>query len=75
MLAPFLSMSTLKKVTILLPADLLKKAQATTGEGITPTIREGLELLAAGRAFAQLHALRGRVRFARSAAALREDRT
>jgi hypothetical protein len=71
----FPSVSPLRKVTILVPADLLKKAQATTGEGITPTIREGLALLAAGRSYERLHALRGRVRFANSAATLREDRT
>jgi hypothetical protein len=67
--------SALRKVTILVPADLLKRAQATTGEGITPTIREGLSLLAAGRAYDKLHALRGRVRFAKTAAQLRDDRT
>jgi hypothetical protein len=67
--------SALRKVTILVPADLLKRAQAATGEGITPTIREGLSLLAAGRAYEKLHALRGRVRFAKSAALLRDDRT
>lgn len=65
----------LKKITVFVPEDLLAKAQATTGEGITPTIRGGLELLAAGAAYERLHALRGRVRFARSAAALRDDRT
>lgn len=68
-------MVRLRKITVLVPADLLKKAQATTGEGITPTIREGLAFLAAGRAYEKLHALRGRVRFTKSAALLREDRT
>lgn len=68
-------MSALRNVTVLVPAALLAKAQATTGAGITPTIREGLSLLAAGRAYEKLHALRGRVVFAKTAALLRDDRT
>jgi hypothetical protein len=34
------------RVTVELPADLLKRARASTGEGITGTIRRGLELVA-----------------------------
>lgn len=63
-----------KKVTIVLPDELLARAQKATGEGITPTIRRGLELVAAGRAFARLRKLRGKVRFSVDLAALREDR-
>jgi len=47
-------METARKITILIPNNLLKKAQAATGEGITPTIRQGLELVAAGKAYAEL---------------------
>jgi hypothetical protein len=40
-------MQELKKVTVMLPADLLERATMATGKGITPTIREGLEAMAA----------------------------
>jgi hypothetical protein len=63
-----------KKVTIVLSDDLLERAQRATGEGITPTIRRGLELVAAGKAFARLRKLRGKVRFNLDLDTLREDR-
>jgi hypothetical protein len=56
-------MPTMKKVTVEVPADLLRKAQKSTGEGITGTIRKGLELVAAGRSYEELRRLRGRVPF------------
>ena len=64
-----------KKVTVVLPDDLLDRAQEATGEGITPTIRRGLELVAAGKAFARLRTLRGKVRFSVDVALLRDDRS
>jgi hypothetical protein len=62
------------RVTVELPADLLKRARASTGEGITGTIRRGLELVAAARAQERLRALRGKVRFSIDLDQLREDR-
>jgi len=62
------------RVTVELPADLLKRARASTGEGITGTIRRGLELVAAARAQERLQALRGKVRFSIDLDDLREDR-
>lgn len=62
------------KVTVELPADLLSRARKTTGEGITATIRRGLELVASTRAQEQLRALRGRVKLSIDVAALRQDR-
>lgn len=62
------------KVTVELPADLLERARRSTGEGITATIRRGLELVASTRAQEQLRGLRGRVKFSIDLAALREDR-
>ena len=44
-------MSGARKVTVELPADLLRRAQKSTGDGITSTIRRGLELVAAGEAY------------------------
>ena len=34
----------IRKLTIEVPEDLLAKAIAVTGQGITPTVRKGLEL-------------------------------
>ena len=62
------------KVTVELPAELLARARKTTGEGITATIRRGLELVASARAQEQLRGLRGRVKFSIDLAALRQDR-
>ncbi len=62
------------KVTVELPADLLERAQKSTGEGITGTIRRGLELVAAARAQEQLRALRGKVKFSLDIAASRSDK-
>jgi len=61
------------KVTVELPAELLEKARKTTGEGITGTIRRGLELVAAARAQDELKALRGKVKFSLDIAASRGD--
>jgi hypothetical protein len=63
-----------KKITVQIPAGPLKKAQEAIGRGITPTIRQGLELVAAGRAFEKIRALRGQVRFSVDWRTLREDR-
>lgn len=62
------------KVTVELPADLLERARKSTGEGITATIRRGLEMVAATRAQERLLALRGKVKFSIDLDKLREDR-
>jgi hypothetical protein len=65
---------TIRKVTVELPADLLRRAQKSSGEGVTSTIRRGLELVAAGRAYRDLRRLKGRVAFSLDLDDLREDR-
>ena len=67
-------METAKKITVQIPETLLKKAQKATGLGITPTIRQGLQLVAAGRAYGKLRQLKGKVKFSLDLKALREDR-
>jgi len=62
------------KVTVELPADLLERARRSTGEGITSTIRRGLELVASARAQRELAGLRGKVKFTLDLAASRADR-
>jgi hypothetical protein len=63
-----------RKVTVELPDALLRKAQRSTGEGVTATIRRGLELVAASHAYDELRRLRGRVTFSVEWKKLRSDR-
>jgi hypothetical protein len=67
-------MATARKVTVEIPAGLLEKAQQASGSGITQTIRTGLQLLAASKAYDDLRQLRGKVRFSRTFEELKEDR-
>jgi hypothetical protein len=67
-------MANTRKVTVEVPVELLDKAQQASGSGITQTIRTGLQLVAASRAYACLRQLRGKVRFSRSLAELKSDR-
>jgi hypothetical protein len=67
-------MDAAKKVTVHVSEDLLRRAQEATGQGITPTIRRGLELVAASRAYEKLRGLRGRVKIDLDLKQLREDR-
>jgi len=56
------------------PEDLLERALEASGEGVTATVRRGLRLVAAGRAYEDLRRLRGKVRFGIDLETLREDR-
>jgi len=53
-------MSIAKKITVILPQDLLKRALKASGEGITPTLRRGLELVAAKDTYEALLKLKGK---------------
>ncbi len=63
----------LKKLTIQVPEELLERATAASGQGITPTVRRGLELMAASGAYAKLRRLKGKVKFHIKLTELRED--
>jgi hypothetical protein len=67
-------MPTARKITVEVPAVLLTKAQKASGAGITQTIRTGLELVAAGRAYERLLKLQGKVRFSQTLEELKADR-
>jgi hypothetical protein len=67
-------MGAARKITVEVPLELLRKAQRSTGAGVTATIRHGLELVAASHAYEALRGLRGRVKFSVSWKRLREDR-
>jgi hypothetical protein len=67
-------MAGVRKITVHVPDDLLKKAQRETGEGVTETVRQGLSLVAASRAYDRLRRMRGTVRLAIALDDLRADR-
>lgn len=67
-------MSSSRKVTVELPAELLERAQKASGTGITQTIRTGLQLVAASEAYTALRQMRGKFRFSRTLAELKADR-
>ena len=64
-----------KKVTVNLPEQLLVRAQAMTGKGITQTIAQGLELLAAADTYDKVRKLKGKVNFSLKLRELREDKS
>jgi hypothetical protein len=66
------AMAAARKVTVELPVDLLRRAQKSSGEGVTSTIRRGLELVAAGQAYRDLRGLKGQVTFSLDLNALRD---
>jgi len=53
-------MKTERKVTVMLPKGLIQKAMKASGEGLTPTLRRGLELVAAKEAYRGLLKLKGK---------------
>jgi hypothetical protein len=67
-------MSVAKKITVHVSQELLFKAQESTGQGITETIRRGLQLVAASEAYEQLRKYKGKIKFSVSTKKLREDR-
>ena len=66
-------MNNLKKVRVVLPADLLERATMATGKGITETIRQALEAMAAVHAFEGMRRLRGTVKLSINVDRLRRD--
>jgi hypothetical protein len=62
-----------RKVTVMLPQDLVKEAAKVSGSGLTPTIREGLEKVLAADAYQQIRRLRGKVKLSINVDELRRD--
>jgi hypothetical protein len=50
----------MQKLTVMVPSDLLRKAQRATKAGATPTVRKGLEILATQDVYDQLLKMRGK---------------
>lgn len=63
-----------KKITVMLPEDLLDRALKASGEGITPTLRKGLELVAAKEVYKGLLKLKGKFDLKLDLEELRKDR-
>jgi hypothetical protein len=64
----------IQKITVHIDRQLLRRARRRTGQGVTATIRHGLELVAASEVYDRLRALRGKVNFSIDSRSLREDR-
>jgi hypothetical protein len=67
-------MDRLQKITVHIPEDLLAEACRVTGSGVTETVRQGLQALAAAKAADDLRKLRGRLKLRIDVAKLRRDR-
>jgi hypothetical protein len=67
-------MEAMRKITVEVPPTLLDRAQRASGTGVTQTVREGLQLVAASHAYAGLRGLKGKVQFRKTLAELKEDR-
>ncbi len=67
-------MGTARKITVVLPEELVKRAQKASRLGLAPTIRQGLELVAARDAYSGLRKLRGKIKLDLDLEKLREDR-
>jgi len=67
-------MDQIRKITVHVPVSLLADAQKETGEGVTETVRKGLELLRRAHAYRELRKLRGKIKFDLSIDDIRNDR-
>ena len=67
-------MGDMRKITAFIPAELLERAQANTGQGVTETIKLALERLNHAEWCRRLLELRGRLKFEYDLDELREDR-
>jgi hypothetical protein len=67
-------MEKTRKITVVVPQDVLEEARQASSAGITQTVLAGLQLVAASRTYARTLRLRGKVRFTRTLAGLKADR-
>lgn len=67
-------MEVARKITVEIPSALLEKAQKASGMGVTQTVRSGLELLAASRAYDRMRQFRGKVHFSLAETQMKDDR-
>ena len=55
--------SILKKITLMVPEDLLEDALKAGNDNLTQTVRKGLELIAARHAYTGIRKMKGKVKF------------
>ena len=55
-----------KKVTLMVPVDLLEQALKAGGDNLTQTVRKGLILIAARDTYQNIKKMRGKVKFSLS---------
>lgn len=67
-------MGTMRKITAILPDDLLKTAQRNSGDGLTQTLRKALESYNHRQWSRRMLALEGKVKLELDLDELREDR-
>lgn len=67
-------MRRLRKITVEIDEQLLRRAQKQSRDGVTGTVRRGLEILAAADAYKKLARMRGRVKFSVDLQTMRDDR-
>jgi hypothetical protein len=63
----------MRKVTVMLPCELVERATTASKLGLTAAIRQGLEAVAATDAYEKLRQLRGKERFSITLEELRKD--
>jgi len=68
------SMGRLRKITIEIDEQLLRRAQKQSRDGVTGTVRRGLQILAAAEAYQKLARMRGKVKFSVDLQTMRNDR-
>jgi hypothetical protein len=64
----------MRKITVEIDEQLLRRAQQQARDGVTGTVRRGLEILAAADAYKKLSRMRGKVKFAVDLRTMRDDR-
>lgn len=52
----------MRKITVMVPEELLERAMRVSGQGITPTIVEGLEKVGVAEYYEKVLAMRGTVK-------------
>jgi hypothetical protein len=67
-------MTEMRKITAILPTELLATAQAYTGAGVAETLKIALERLARETFYSRLRELRGKVHLDPDLEELRQDR-
>ena len=67
-------MGRTRKITVEVDDALLRRAQKQSRQGVTGTVRRGLEILAAADAYRRLADLRGKVKFSVDLETMRDDR-